>query len=94
MSDSPFLVGTDSAVELEESMKTYGRVRFTVAARMRAADASPAAAGTDGDVVFGADHFGATPRTAIIANLAETEVAGFFNDASTGAAACGDGRRS
>ncbi len=43
LSENPLMVGTDQAVELEESMKTYGRVRFTVAARMRAADASPTA---------------------------------------------------
>ena len=84
----------DYAVELEASMETYGRVRFAVAALMSTADASPAGAGTDGDVVLGADHFGATARTAIIANLADTEIAGFVNDASTAAVACGGGGRS
>ncbi len=59
------------------------------AALMTAVDASPAAAGVDGDVVLGADNTGATQRTAIIANIPDTEIGGFFQDASTGVAVRG-----
>jgi len=59
------------------------------AALLTAVDASPAAAGVDGDVVLGADNTGASARTAIIANLPDTEIGGFFQDATTGAAVRG-----
>jgi hypothetical protein len=54
------------------------------------APAIPAAAGEDGDVVLGEDNTPTvTSRTAIIADYPGNEVAGFFNDAMTGAAVRG-----
>jgi hypothetical protein len=60
------------------------------AALVTALDASPAAAGVDGDVVLNGDNIGSgSARTAIIANYADNEVFGAFNNADRGTAVRG-----
>jgi len=55
------------------------------AALITAVDATPAAAGVDGDVVMNTLNTGATATTGIEGNLDQAEVAEFLNDASAGA---------
>jgi hypothetical protein len=55
------------------------------AALITAVDATPAAAGVDGDVVMNTLNAGATDTTGIEGNLNQAEVAEFLNDASAGA---------
>jgi hypothetical protein len=69
-------------------MAAAGAIGGTLAS---AVDASPAAAGTDGDVVLSADNPAGEFRTAIVGTIGATEIAGFFNDAQTGAGVRGRG---
>ena len=64
------------------------------AALVSALDASPAAAGTDGDVLLSADNVGnGESRTALIDDIAKTEILGAFQNARSGAAVRGRGGR-
>jgi hypothetical protein len=67
-----------------------GAAGVTGAALVNVLDASPAAAGTDGDVVLSADNVGnGATRTALIDHIAKTEIFGAFQNADSGAAVRG-----
>jgi hypothetical protein len=76
----------DGQVERRRLLK-FGGVAAAGALVGMTAKASPAEAGTDGDVILSADNFGnAQGRTGILDNFSSNEVFGAFNDATSGAA--------